>query len=349
MENSNRQSQYPIKLKVKNMNDLESLNLDIAIATYGHTNALKKGDVPIKGIRPNFIEVKPIIAAFRRMVRDVEFDVCEMAPATYMIAREAGAPFKALPIFIFRRFHHAGLVYRDDAGINTPKDLENKKVGVRAYSVTTGIWTRGIMMNDYGVDNSKITWVVDDEEHVKSLVLPKNVIHAKEDQSLVNMMASGELSAAFTDNAGIGRAGAPTDGWQAGGRIKPPEYKELFPNALDLETQWFNKTGIYPVHGLIVVKDELLKKHPWMAQSLFNAFNESKEIYLKQLHNGESVSDKDDHYRSMSKIVGKDPLPYGIDANRPSIQALIDYCYQQELLKSKYSIDDMFVNVNSQN
>ena len=320
------------------MSPLEKINLDIAIATYGHTNALKNGTVAIQGVNPNFIEIKPIIAAFRRMVRDVEFDVCEMAPATYMLAREAGAPFKALPIFIFRRFHHAGLVYRDDAGITQPKDLENKKVGVRAYSVTTGIWTRGIMMNDHGVDNTKITWVVDDEEHVKSLQLPKNVIHATAEQSLVKMMETGELSAAFTDNAGIGRAGAPTDGWQSGGRIKPPEYKELFPNSLELETQWFNKNGIYPVHGLIVVKDAVLNKYPWIAKSLFDAFFESKEIYLNQLSNGESVSDKDDHYRSMSKIVGKDPLPYGIDANRKSIQTLIDYCHQQELLKKKYSI-----------
>ena len=93
------------------MSPLEKINLDIAIATYGHTNALKNGTVAIQGVNPNFIEIKPIIAAFRRMVRDVEFDVCEMAPATYMLAREAGAPFKALPIFIFRRFHHAGLVY----------------------------------------------------------------------------------------------------------------------------------------------------------------------------------------------------------------------------------------------
>ena len=322
------------------------ISLDMAIATYGHTQALKSGAVPILGVKPHFIEVKPIIAAFRRMVRDVEFDVCEMAPATYMIAREAGAPFKALPIFIFRRFHHAGLVYRDDAGIHAPKDLEHKAVGVRAYSVTTGIWTRGILTNDYGVDNSTISWVVDDEEHVKSLVLPPNVKHAKEGVSLVQMMASGELSAAFTDNAGIGRAGAPTDGWQSGGRIKPPEYLELFPNALALETEWYQKTGIYPVHGLIVVKDEVLKKHPEVAQSLFDAFYQSKEIYLKQLHAGESVSDKDEHYRSMSKIVGPDPLPYGIEKNRASMKALMTYCFQQGLLKKEYSIDDMFVNVD---
>jgi 4,5-dihydroxyphthalate decarboxylase len=323
------------------------LPLDIAIATYGHTAALKKGQVPIAGVQPNFIEVKPIIAAFRRMVRDVEFDVCEMAPATYMIAREHGAPFKALPVFIFRRFHHAGLVYRSDAGISKPKDLEGKRAGVRAYSVTTGIWTRGIMTNDHGVDNDKITWVVDDEEHVKSLVLPPNVQHVKEGQSLIDLMASGELSAAFTDNAGIGRAGAPAEGWKDGWdgkeKTKPTQYIEMFPDAEKTEREWFQKTGIYPVHGLITVKDEVIKKNPWVGKALFDAFLESKEIYLRQLKAGESVSDKDTHYRAMADIVG-DPLPYGIEANRASMKALMTYCYQQGLLKKQYEIDDMFIN-----
>jgi len=328
------------------MTSKQPLPLKIAIATYGHTAALKRGDVSIDGVQPDFVEIKPIIAAFRRMVRDVEFDVCEMAPATYMIAREAGAPFKALPVFIFRRFHHAGLVYRDDAGIREPRDLEGKRAGVRAYSVTTGIWTRGILTNDYGVDNARITWVVDDEEHVSSLQLPPNVEQARDGKSLVDLMASGYLSAAFTDNAGIGRAGAPADGWQAGGRIKPPEYLEMFPDADRLEAEWYRKTGIYPVHGLITVKDDVLAKHPWVGKALYDAFLASKNIYLRQLAAGESVSDKDEHYRAMGRIVG-DPLPYGIEANRPSIEAMMNYCHQQGLLKKRYAVDDMFIDVGA--
>lgn len=320
-----------------------ALPLKIAIATYGHTAALKQGQVPIAGASPEFIEVKPIIAAFRRMVRDVEFDVCEMAPATYMIAREAGSPFKALPVFIYRRFHHAGFVYRDDAGIREPRDLEGRKAGVRAYSVTTGIWTRGILQNEYGVDISKVTWVVDDEEHVKSLRLPPNVVQAPAGRSLVDLMAAGEIQAAFTDNAGIGRAGPPKDGWQATQR--PAKYRELFPDAAKLEAGWFRKTGIYPVHGLIVVKDDLLAKEPWVGGALFEAFVKSKEIYRAQLAAGASVSDKDDFYRQMAAIVG-DPLPYGVAANRPAIDALILYCHQQGLLKKRYQAEEMFMTAN---
>src|SRR6202043_4063096 len=153
-----------------------------------HTAALKDGRIAIAGVRPNFIEVVPIIGAFRRMVRDVEFDVCEMAPTTYMIARARGAPYIALPIFLMRRFHHGGFVVRADANIRTPKDLEGKKVGVRAYSVTTGVWTRGIFVNEYGLDAAKVTWVVDDEEHVTTLKLPPNVVQAGPGKSLQSMM-----------------------------------------------------------------------------------------------------------------------------------------------------------------
>src|SRR5213593_630509 len=111
--------------------------LKIAIATYGHTKDIKSGAAAIAGVEPDFFEVVPIIGAFRRMVRDLEFDVCEMAPTTYMIARALGAPFIALPIFLMRRFHHGGFVVRPDSGIKEPKDLEGKEVGVRAYSVTS--------------------------------------------------------------------------------------------------------------------------------------------------------------------------------------------------------------------
>lgn len=319
-----------------------ALPLKIAVGTYGHTAALLKGQVPIAGVTPDFIEVKPIIAAFRRMVRDLEFDVCEMAAGTYLIAREHGSPFTALPVFTFRRFHHAGFVYRDDAGIRGPKDLEGKKAGVRAYSVTTGLWTRGILQNEYGVDLSKVTWVVDDEEHVKTLKLPPNVVHAPGGRSLVEMMAAGEIQAAFTDNAGIGRAGPPKDGWKAAEQ-RPPNYVELFPDAPKLEAEWFRKTGIYPVHGLIVVKNELLARAPWAARALFDAFAESRTRYLAQIAAGESVSDRDDHYRQMGTIVG-DPLPYGVKANRPAMDALITYCHQQGLLKKRYAAEEMFLD-----
>src|SRR5580698_1418390 len=141
----------------------DALRLSAAIATYGHTKTLKCKQEQPTGCELDFVEVEPIIAAFRRMVRTLEFDVCELAPTTYLAARDADIPVTALPIFLMRRFHHGDMVCRPGSGISAPKDLEGRKVGVRAYTVSTGVWARGILQHEYGVDPDSITWVVDDE------------------------------------------------------------------------------------------------------------------------------------------------------------------------------------------
>jgi 4,5-dihydroxyphthalate decarboxylase len=326
---------------------MPDIRLKIAIAGYGHTAALKDGGVRIEGVAADFVEVKPIVAAYRRMVRDLAFDVCEMAPTTYLIARAHGAPFIGLPIFLMRRFHHSGFVVRPDAGIRAPRDLEGKQVGVRAYSVTTGVWTRGIFVNEYGLDSAKVTWVVDDEEHVTSLKLPPNVIHAPAGRSLAAMMASGELQAGFTGNAGIGRAGPPVAGWEQSGATDAPVYPELFPDAANVEAAWFARTGIYPIHGMVVVKTEVLARNPRIARALFNAFLEAKNAYLRRLIGGEANGADDQRYRVLSALVG-DPLPYGVEANRASLEALATYALQQGLVPRPMPMNEMLVDPQMQ-
>jgi 4,5-dihydroxyphthalate decarboxylase len=268
-----------------------------------------------------------------------------MAPTTYMIARALGAPFIALPIFLMRRFHHGGFVVRPDSGIKQPKDLEGKKVGVRAYSVTTGVWTRGIFVNEYGLDSSKVTWVVDDEEHVTSLKLPPNVVHAPDGKSLASMMASGELQAGFSGPAGIGRAGPPTGAWEQRAQASTVVYPELIANVTEVEAQWFRRTGIYPIHGLIVVKDEHIKRYPWLARSLMNAFVTAKKPYLEELKRDHGDSPEDKRYRNFLSLIS-DPLPYGMAANRPSIEALVTYSLQQKLIPSRPQLDQVFVEID---
>ena len=317
--------------------------LKIAIATYGHTKDIKSGAAAIAGVEPDFVEVVPIIGAFRRMVRDLEFDVCEMAPTTYMIARALGAPFIALPVFLMRRFHHGGFVVRPDSGIKEPKDLEGKKVGVRAYSVTTGVWTRGIFVNEYGLDSSKVTWVVDDEEHVTTLKLPANVVHAPDGKSLASMMASGELQAGFSGPAGIGRAGPPTGAWEQRAQTSTVSYPELIANSPEVEAQWFRRTGIYPIHGLIVVKTAVLAQHPFVAKALFDAFLDAKDAYIARLKAGEGNAPDDVKYRNLMALVG-DPLPYGFEENMPSIEAMLTYGLQQGLIPKRMPMEDVFVD-----
>lgn len=319
------------------------LPLKISIATYGHTAAIKDGSVPIEDVKPQFIEVNPQIAAFRRMVRDIEFDACEVACTTYFVARAYGRPFKALPIFLMRNFHHGGIVCREDADIKGPKGLEGKKVGVRAYTVTTGAWTRGILAAEYGLDVSKVTWVVDDEEHVQELKLPPNVIHVPAGKSLVSMMASGEIQAGFTANAGIGREGPPKEGWAAGAQAAPQVYRDLIPDTGPLEAAWFKRTGVYPMHGVLVVKDELLRTHPWLVQSLYKAFTEAKNRYVARLRAGEGDSAHDKRYRGYLKLMD-DPLPFGVKANLPSINMLIDIATRQGLIPRRMSVEELFVD-----
>ena len=320
---------------------VKKVHLTLAIADYPHTAALLDGSIEIEGVDAEFVRVTPQIAAFRRMVRQVEFDVCELAPTTYIIARAYGAPFVALPIFVFRKFHHGGLLVRPDSGISHPRDLEGKKVGVRAYSVTTGVWTRGILIDEFGLESSKVTWVVDDEEHVTQMPLPSNVIHAPDGQSLVDMIQRGELAAGFDGNAGIGRAGAPTGGWS---QVESQGYPDLFPNAQELEAEWFKRTGIYPMHGTIVVRDSVLAAHPWVARSLYDAFEAAKQTWLKRLKSGEANTALDQRYRALAGIVGDDPLPFGMVANMPTIRALEDTAFKQGLSPRRMTVEELFVD-----
>lgn len=311
------------------------LALKIALGRYGHTSALLDGTVAIPDVRAQFTDSADMIAAFRRMVRDLAYDVCEMAPTTYFIARSMGAPFIALPVFVMRRFHHGGIVCRRDAGIRSPTDLEGKKVGVRAYSVSTGVWTRGVLADEYGLDLGKVTWVVADEDHVKSVALPPNVVRAPAGQPLAAMMAKGEIHAGFAGPAGLGGA-VPRD-------QESETYPDLFPNPAPIEAEWYHRTGIYPIHGLVVVKEELLSAHPWLAAALYSALTEAKEIYLQRLRSGEADTAEDRRHRALAQIVG-DPLPYGMAENRPAIDALVSYTHRQGLVAERPTLERLFID-----
>ncbi|MDB5507635.1 MAG: hypothetical protein JWL93_104 [Hyphomicrobiales bacterium] len=319
----------------------KKIPLKIAIAEYPHTSAIRDGSIPIEGVDPEFVTVVPQIAAYRRMVRQVEFDVCEIAPTTYMIARAYGSPFVALPIFVTRHFHHGGLLVRPELGIKHPKDLEGRKVGVRAYSVTTGVWTRGIFIDEFGMDTSKVTWVVDDEEHVQQLKLPANVEHAPKGTSLFAMMKNGELAAGFAANAGIGRSGDPQGGWKTEDTSMWPD---LFPDAHEREAEWYKRTGIYPMHATIVVKDSVLAEHPWVARSLHDAFDRAKQDWLVKMRSGELDGANEKKYKKISQIVGPDPLPYGMEANLPTILKLEDTAWKQGLIPQRVALENAWVD-----
>src|ERR1700704_1602887 len=198
--------------------------------TQGNNQALKDGAVKPKTFEPDFLEVEPIIAAFRRMVRGNEFDISEMAITTYICARAHGKPMTAVPVFLVRAFHHGATLVNTKAGIRTPKDLEGKRVGVnRGYTVTTGVWARGVLQEEHGVDLSKITWVLSGDEHVAEYVPPKNVVPLEKGKKMADMLSTGELVAAI------------------GVEIDHPDVKPLIPNALEAGLAALKSRGQYPI------------------------------------------------------------------------------------------------------
>jgi 4,5-dihydroxyphthalate decarboxylase len=325
-----------------------TLRLTAAVRSHGGALPLLSGDIAMDGLQLDQIKVEPQIAAYRRMVRDLAFDVCELAPTTYLCAKAFNKQFTAIPVFLSRDFHHRSVVCNVASGIQEPKDLIGKKFGVRAYTVTTGVWARGILESEYGVDPAQVTWYTDDEEHVTEWVPPSNVVHLPPGESLAAMIAAGRLDAALSGAAGIGRSGPPTANWEAAvaQAIAAPTAAQLvplFPNARTLEVEWYQRTKIFPIHGLIVIKNAVLLEHPWVAPELLRAFQASKDLHLQRL-TAAGPSTADDHLilENQELIGGGDPLPFGLAANRSTLEALIQYAYSQKIIPAKIQSEEVF-------
>src|SRR5438128_7589164 len=176
---------------------MAELKLKTVFRPGGHTAPLKDGTVKPRTFEIEYEDVPVLIQGFRRMVRGLEFDICEMAITTYICAKAYGKRFTAVPVFPARVFHHGAILYNTKAGIRNPKDLEGKKVGVhRGYTVTTGVWIRSILQHEYGGDLNKITWLLSGDEHVEEFRAPSNVVPIEKGQNLEAMIVSGEIPAA---------------------------------------------------------------------------------------------------------------------------------------------------------
>lgn len=292
--------------------------LKTAIGNYGHTKALKDGTIKPNGVELEFEEVSPIIAAFRRMCRGQEFDVSEMAITTYLCAKANNLPFTAIPVFLVRAFHN-GAVQLNTKLASNPKDLEGQKVGVRAWTVTTGVWAKDILQNEYGVDLNKVNFVVADEEHVLEYTPPSNVTYEK-GANLGEMLANGELA------AGIGIP-----------KVEADDVKPLQGNA----AEWYKKTGVFPINHTLVIKDELLAANPSLGKDLYDAFKAARDAYVATL--ADSTEEADAPFKRTADMVGGDPLPYGIEANRKAMEAIIAAATSQHILTQPTKVEDVFV------
>ncbi|TAL76901.1 MAG: ABC transporter substrate-binding protein [Burkholderiaceae bacterium] len=305
--------------------------LKTAIQTLGHTQALKNGSVRPKTFELDFEDVSPITQAFRRMVRGLEFDIAEMALTTYLCAKSHGKRFTALPIFLVRAFHHGAILYNTQSSINRPKDLEGKRVGVnRGYTVTTGVWARGILQHECGVDLSKITWVLSGDEHVQEFQRTSNIISMEKGDTLEAMLARGELAATI------------------GITSTNPLLVPLIPNAVETGFQALVKRGHYPINHTLVVRDDLLEADPNVAVDIFNAFVKAKQIYIEQLRNGQVANPgkADLTYQRVMDITKADPLPYGIGRNHEMIACLAQYAHEQGIISHPFEVEELFASAS---
>ena len=301
---------------------MSDLTLRTAIGTYGHTAALKNGAAPSPMFAMEQVEVSPVTAIFRRMVRALEFDVAEMALSTYLCARAHGKPFTGLPVFLTRAFYHAGLAVRRNSGIAAPADLAGRRVGVRSYTLTPGVWTRGILQTEYGVDPASVTWVLSGDEHVAEFVAPPNVVPASDapQGNLPAMLRSGEIDAA------IGAGPIADD---------DPDIAPLFPaaEAAARDAVWHQKTGVYPISHMVVVRDDQLAAHPGLASELCRVFAAAK---------AQSDADADPDLRRMAQIVDGDPLPYGLESSRQTLETFIGYNVAQGVIPHPVAPENLF-------
>lgn len=297
----------------------------------GNNAAVLNGQFKPAGFRLASVDVPVLVQGFRRMVRRLEFDVCEMALTTYLTAREHGVAFTALPIFLVRGFHHGAIHYNTASDIKGPKDLEGRRVGVnRGYTVTTGVWARTVLTRYHGVDLDSVTWVPSGDEHVESFVPPRNVTPAAPGGDLVELLASGELDAVV--------------GLDAAAIADRPQIAPLLIGHADAAAKALVEDGFYPINHLIVVKDEVLRDHPGVATALFDVFARSKQAYVDRLRAGEFDPNNptDVFYLRILAALGSDPLPYGLAPNRMVLESLIEQAQHQRILTKPIEIEDVF-------
>lgn len=278
--------------------------LRIAIGDYPHTLPLKRGEIRSPWLTLDFVEVKPMHTAFKPMVREHAFDASEMALVTYLQATAHRKGLKLLPATMLARFQHGTVLYNSERGTLTPKDLAGKRIGVRSYSQTTGVWMRGILQNDYGVDLSGVTWVTFEDGHVAEAKEPPGVERAKGD--ITEMLLSGALDAA------IYGAAMPKDARLKSVVADPDGEAKL----------WYEKHKLVPVNHMVVVTEELARANPDAVAELYRLLEASR--------------------KAAGQSGPLDTAPFGKEANRRCLELLISYAGQQRQIPRALSVEELW-------
>jgi 4,5-dihydroxyphthalate decarboxylase len=291
-------------------NDAEILRLRTLLGDYPNTSALKKGEVRSPQIALDFADVKVPNTAFKDVVRHFKYDVAELAIVTYLQAKAHHKPLVLLPAVVVGAVPHPFLVYNAARGKIAPSDLPRKRVGIRAYSVTTAAWIRGVLQNDYRVDLDSIRWLTFEDPHVEEYRDPPTAQRAPAGKSIVQMLLDGEIDA--------GLVGAPD--------LKDTRLQPVIENPSEAALAWCERNGALPINHMLVVKESLIQANPAAVKEVFGLLRESKQAASAA---GNAI----------------DPIQFGLENIRRSLELIIEYSMQQKLIAKKFAVEELFNEV----
>ena len=323
------------------------LPLTFGCGPYDRTLALEQGDVKVAGVDLNFITIDHPRDVFDRMAGGHEFDACELSASEYICRYSAGErDLVAIPVFPSRAFRHSFIAI-NTRNIQKASDLNGKKIGVQLYTMTAAVWQRGVLQQA-GVDLSTITWVEGAMEKpgshgkptAKPLLRPVKRVPNESGKSLSQLLEDGEIDAT------IGADPPPCLG-------KAAHVQRLFPNFRQVEKDYYHDTGIFPIMHLVAIKRSVYEKAPFVATSLYNALDESKDIGLRKLKFTGSLrymlpwlpADIDE----LEEVFGGDAWPSGIDANKKTLEALTHFLHDQGMTDRVVPLEELFIRVHGQN
>ena len=313
---------------------MAKLRLTFAAGDYDIVRPLKEGLVDVDGIELVMLTSIGSRERHWRMARRAEFDLCELNVGAYFMARDQGEPLSALPVFLHRRFRHGFIFVNTAAGIREPKDLIGKRIGGTNFQPASNIWMRGILQEHYGVPHRQNTWVVERSEDIE-FERPADLRFEMipPDKKLDVMLAEGELPAMLSPNM-------PRRFLQGDKRIV-----RLFPNYKQVEIDYYQQTGIFPIMHVTAIKREIVEKYPWAPTNLAKAFEQAKAMAYRRVANPRVVplAWVRTAVEEQERILGSDPWEYGLgERNRHNLDTVLRYAKQQGLVKRDLTLDELF-------
>ncbi len=326
---------------------MNGIPLTLACGAYDRTEALRTGDVIINGVELTYIADQWPVGIFSKMIRDQAFDVAEMSLIHALVLKARNQfPFVTIPVFPSRYFRHGLIFVNKNSEIREPKDLEGKRIGVQGYQMTAAVWIRGILRSEYSVSLDDVQWF---EGGVNQPTVPGGSVTAlkpdrelriddiAEGKTLSDMLAEQELDALI---GAIIPASLHTSG----------HVQRLFPDYVDREREYFSRTGIFPIMHTLVIKESLCSEHPWLAESVYTAFDQAKAWAYKKLRFSGSLRYMFpwlfEHLEDMDNLFKSDAWVYGLEANRNTLETFAQFLLDDDFLREELVIDEAILPMN---